>query len=483
MKIIYLFFCIGLISGRLDGQMCCVEASLGVEGLLSTPNLVPFWMRSDHFGSFPLPGPSASFLGSLRKDYDTSRKHIVDWGASLEARANVGQIAQGTLVEGYGKLRVSIFELMGGREKQIMGLVDTSLSSGAFAISGNALGIPQVQIRIPDYFSVPILGKLFSFKGNFGYGWLGEVPIQTGDLVTQAKTYFYQQSLYGRFGKPGWKLKFKGGINRQGFWGNEKSIFGTSFKLSPWQTYEYALLVKTYHGSKIGKQMGSADLGVEYDFDKIHIMFYRQFFIYIGAFFHLANFRDGLYGLSIVNKKRRVNTFGWRKLVVEVFHSKDQAGYPWSIRTPSGDENYYNNFEYAQGWSYKGLGLGNPFITPRTTTRAGFPNSPTDYFNNNRVLAFYTGMECSLSNYAFTARFSYSLNYGTFATSQWGSSRGSVFFPPIFGQFQETNQFSGYLGINRTLRHGLRVGIVAAVDHGGLFYNTTGVIVNLFKSF
>jgi hypothetical protein len=454
-----------------------------MEGILTTPNYTPFWLRSDQFGSNPLSGASIGLIGAVRKDYDSAKRHLVDWSASLEERVNIGQITQGTLIEGYGKIRVSIFELMGGRAKEIMGLVDTSLSSGTFAISGNALGIPKVQVSIPDYFSLPFWGKLFSIKGNYAYGWLGEAPIQTDTLVKQANTYFFQQSLYGRLGKPGWRFHLKGGINHQGFWGNEKSIFGSQWKLSTLQTYEYALLAKDYNGSKVGKQMGSADIGVEYDFDKIHILLYRQFFIYIGAFFHLANFRDGLNGLSIMNKIQAGHILKWHKVLFEVFYSKDQAGYPWSIRTPSGDENYYNNFLYTDGWSYKGMGLGNPFITPNTTTRAGFPNAPNDYFNNNRVVAFYTGMEGSLSKYVFSARLSYSLNYGTFATSPWGSSRGSVFYSPIYGQFKETNEFSAFLEVKRYFNHGFSLGCRAALDNGGLFYNSTGLILKLSKTF
>ena len=50
-------------------------------------------------------------------------------------------------------------------------------------------------------------------------------------------TYLHQKSLYGRFGKPGWKLKLYGGFNHQVLWGNEKVSYGDRYTLSPVKTY------------------------------------------------------------------------------------------------------------------------------------------------------------------------------------------------------------------------------------------------------
>ena len=486
MKRLFCLFWLNLICFHMVGQLKVVDGNLVMEGSIAGQGELPFWLRSDKFGSFPLPGVSASFVGGVYKPFDTSKKSEFDWSVGLEGRINVGQELLTTLTDGYAKVRLSIFELMGGRGKQIMGLVDTSLSSGAFAISGNALGIPQLQLSIPSFYNIPILGRLFSIKGNFAHGWVGNTPVETfGSKVIEVNTYFFQQSIYGRFGKPNWRFKLSGGINHQGFWGNEQSIYGDGFKLSSFKTYEYVLLAKTYNGSKIGKQLGSADILLEYNFNDIRVSLYRQFFIYIGAFFHAANLRDGLNGLSFVNRKENRRGLSWRRILFEVFYSLDQAGYPWSKTTPSGAENYYNSVgEYVDGWSYKGLGLGNPFITPKSTTRTGLPNYPPDYFNNNRVAAFHFGAEGSWGNYEFSTRLSYSLNYGTFATSPWGfTGAGGIHNPPLWGQFGELRQFSGYLEIGRKFNHGVSVGFIGGLDKGELFYNCSAFVVKVSKSF
>jgi len=90
--------------------------------------------------------------------------------ACVEIRTNIGHKSNFTIIEGYGKVRISAFEIRIGRSKEIMGLCDTSLTSGAWAVSGNAPGIPKVQLSIPEFYSLPLFGKLFAFKGNFAHG-------------------------------------------------------------------------------------------------------------------------------------------------------------------------------------------------------------------------------------------------------------------------------------------------------------------------
>lgn len=53
--------------------------------------------------------------------------------------------------EAYLKARWGIFELSGGRRREIVGLLDTTLSTGSYAWSGNALPIPKIQLEIRDY--------------------------------------------------------------------------------------------------------------------------------------------------------------------------------------------------------------------------------------------------------------------------------------------------------------------------------------------
>jgi len=479
----YFTFLLGLVVMESTAQTGPVNGSLEVQGIGATAHNTPFWFRSNQFGSIPLPGSSAAVIGAVHINYDSLNTRLIDWGASLEVRGDMGEKARATLIEGYAKLKIAVFELKAGRIKEIMGLVDSTLSSGAFAISGNALGIPKVELSIPSYYQLPWFGDLFAFKGNFAVGRMGEFPIQYGHLTRQANTWFHQSSLYVRLGRPEWALKLYGGINHQVMWGDEREVFGPGYKVSGWKTFLYAATGKTWHNSKVGNHLGSIDMGLDYDWEYIRLSAYHQFFYDEGGLYHLSNITDGLSGISLTNKYDEQRVFHWSKILVEFLTTKNQGGYPWSRYSPSGDENYYNNYEYTQGWSYKGIGLGNPFLSTRTTTRAGLPDDPTDFFNNNRVVAFHLGVQGAVDKWYFTAKLSYSRNYGTFGTSIYGHSTGRFFAKPKNGIWQEVSQLSSFLEVKKDLGGGYSAGCLGALDRGRLLNNSGGVILKLSKTF
>jgi len=473
-----------LVAGTVSGQVGNYNFTVQTLGGYTTPGVVPFWLRSNQFGSIPLDGPSLSFIGSVRKDYDLSDDKLFDWGASFEGRANLGQGSSLTLIEGYGKVRLGIFELRGGRSKEIMGLCDTTLSSGSWSLSGNYLSIPEVEISVPEFFTIPWLGQLIAFKGNFSHGWLGNVAMRRwfdeGDTV-QINTFLHQASFYGRFGRPSWRIKFYGGFNHQVFWGNEDEYYTSDYELSPLSTYFYVITGKKYNNgfieeTRIGNHVGSIDLGLEYEFDKARLLIYRQNFYDGGALSKLANIQDGLNGISITNKNGRRRAFFIHKWLFEFLYTKNQAGEPWSPEYGSQYEGYYNHEEYVQGWSYNGIGIGNPFLTPETDIREELPSAPEEYFANNRVIALHLGVEGSLKEVNYILRASLSNNYGTYYTTDQEQSTG-IPNPGAYGIFGEQKQLSTYLELNRKLNSGLNLGFIGAIDYGGLLYNSYGLFV------
>lgn len=481
-------------------------ANIEVQGIVTTANTVPFWMRSNQYGSIPLSGPSISLLAAINKGYSfetvslyDKRPKLLDWGYGFEARANAGKGTNVQLIEASIKARLSIFQLKIGRAKDVMGFNgDTvSLTSGNFAVSGNALGVPKVEISIPEYYTLPIFNGLISFKGNFSHGWLGRSTISfnyTQDPegnreYKRPETYLHQKSIYGRLGRPNSHLKLYGGFSHQAFWGSEKEVNGPNFKLTPLQTFVYVATGKAYGAkgiprSKIGNQIGSIDLGADYAFENFKLILYRQNFYDVGALSKLANIRDGLNGISIENLYFEDEAAGWKwkKILFEHFYTKDQAGYPWSITTNSGDEDYYNNYYYAQGWSYKGDGLGNPLITPLRHARKNQINSPGDYFINNRVNAWHLGVLGGLNQYELALKLTYSNNFGTFGTSPYGKTTGEYKGVAPFGIFTQVKQFSFFGEAGMPLKNNLKGSLAASFDSGRLLNNSFGLIVKIKKN-
>jgi hypothetical protein len=461
-----------LISENLQAQEREFLYSIEASGGTASSTSVPFWLRANKYGSIP-PGKNfLSLIGSVRKEYDTRENRLLDWSTSIEGRLNIGQKSNLILIEGFGKIRLSIFEFKAGREKELMGLCDSILTSGSFSISGNALGIPKIQISIPEFYYLPIFKSLFAVKGSLAHGWIGKIPVRSNDSeILLLDSYLHQKSVYLRIGKPNWKIRLYGGINHQVFWGNEKIIFGNDFDLTPFESYIYVLSGRSYSNvnipsSSIGNHLGSVDFGLEYEFKNIRLLAYRQNIYDYGYIIDFNNISDGLNGLSFINRNHNYSGFQWKRVLFEFLYTKNHAGeLNYSLA-----QNYFNNYKYIEGWSYKGVCLGTPFISQENLTREGL-TSDGSYFINNRVMVFHFGMEGSAGEWNLSIKTSYSKNYGNYKTGI------------VLNTFDETNQLSVFASTGKKLSNGLAIGFITAFDVGGLYDNSFGINLNVSKSF
>lgn len=461
--------------------------TLSAAAVVTSNQTVPFWMRANQYGSVPVNGLSTALVGEVKKEYTRSDK-LADWGFGAEGRLNIGKRTEALLIQGYIKGRIGIFQIKAGRSRDIVGLVDSTLSSGAFSISGNALGIPKVELSIPDYWPLPILDGLIALKGNYAHGWLGKKDVDYASGDQTVSTFLHQKSAYARFGKLKWRLKLFAGFNHQVMWGNERKMNPTMFKLSTLETYKYVILGKSYGEkgtglplSKVGNHLGSIDQGFEYRFNKFRINGYHQFFYEVGGLYHLNNVKDGLWGLSISNNSEKIQSgFRLNKLVLEFMNSKSQGGEIDAKITPSGDEDYYNNYVYKKGWTYKGENLGNPLLTSKKYARQNLP-ARNEYFVNNRVQAYHLGVDGSVAKYAFLCRLTFTQNFGTYGSSPWGHSLNHIRTPTKPPYFETENQFSGYLEASRNIK-GINIAMCVAMDQGTMIYNASGLWFKVTKS-
>lgn len=501
-SVLFVFFSMlgRLVGQELDSSLTQLDATVMTS--YAGPKAVPFWLRSNQYGSIPVEGASASFLLRIAKSYNPQKNTIAsnyrpakwDWGYAFEERVNVGSSTSIQLIEANVKVRWAVLEAKLGRSKDVMGLNgDTLLSSGNFAVSGNSLGVPVLDFRFVDYYRIPMLGGLFSFKGNFANGYMDKMEVGKGEFRIPYKdnrlnTFYHQKSLYGRLGKPSWRVNVFAGFNHQAQFGEEKKVYGELFDLSTIKTLWYVASGKAYGKrgiptSKIGNHQGSIDFGGTYDFSTIQLMLYRQSFYDVGALSKLANIKDGLNGVTLRNKKFNHSTrkWDWKAILVEFFYSKDQAGYPWSKPTKSGDENYYNNNYYIEGWSYKGMGMGTPLIVTARSAKKGQANYPYDFFVSNRVAAGHLGFSGKGMGWLFHSKWTLAKHYGTFKTSKYGGSLGSIQHKPYKDQFVPVTQFSGYIQAERLWKNNTYVGFTAAGDIGKLFDNSVAVQLSIRK--
>jgi hypothetical protein len=433
-----------------------------VGAFLSTSGQNPFWLRSNQYGIVPLESQGITVrarIGTeqslLKPSNRFSKKDSLDrslnwkgftFNYAIEAVANVGKANQFIVPEAYAAVKWKAFELYAGRRREIIGLVDTTLSSGSFIWSGNALPLPKVQLSIPEYTS--ILGKgLISIKGAYAHGWFGE-------QYYLKNVFLHQKWLYGRLGKPNWKLKFYGGFNHQVQWGGDlntdnitllrtvrnnnipkklkdyiNAVTGISLNTdAARQTINIDEYTSYDLTNRIGNHIGTIDIGFEFRTSKFDLMLYRQSIYDDGSLFYLANIIDGLSGISVKRSKKisADNKVSIKGFNFEIFNSRSQGGelgYTQTINYIRGRDNYLNHGQFLDGWGYNRIGIGTPFIPTSQTTLQTLPqytdrfiaNTEVSYFtNNNRVKSFYASIDGNLLLSRFRVALSKSINYGTY---------------------------------------------------------------------
>jgi len=481
-----LFFFIALLTEKSFSQSLNLGQDLHVDtsrayvevyGMASSMDRTPFWMHANQFGTVPKTGSFGAARVGFDKLWDISEpvrgKSNFRFGIGVEAIANIGTEKKVILPQAYATLRFKNWELFVGRKKQWVGLADSTISSGSYVWSGNAMPLPKIQIGTRSFVAVPLTKGWLSFNAFYSDG-----LFENGRPYT-SNVKLHQKAFYLRIGNERNRLKLYGGLNHQVQWGG-KTPFETSNGQMPTgiKNYFRAVTGKRYayeegftafdYNNRVGNHLGTVDLALGYDGYEYSWMFYRQNIYEDGSLFSFNNFKDGLNGISITKKNSYGANFEIRKMVFEFLYTKLQGGSIWDLLTIIGRDNYFNHGQVRDGWSYYDRTIGTPFIPPTTDTYWKWPA----YFftSNNRVMVLHAGFQGTLfQKVTWQTKFSYSSNAGTYDLP-----------------FAETpTQFSGILSLqtNLNLFGGSVLTGSFAADQGQLYQNTLGFSLGLRKNF
>ncbi|GAB3883612.1 capsule assembly Wzi family protein [Spirosoma agri] len=460
-----------------------------VGSYFSTSGQTPFWLRANQYGIVPIDQARLTVRHAMHVDYHDAprtrrdslqaRNRRVDWGWRAEGVLNAGHTVRLLIPEAYLKVRLGAVEVWGGRRREVVGLVDSALTSGSYSMSGNALPMLKFQVGLPQYW--PRKG-LVAIKGFYAHGWF-----EVDRFVKN--TMLHQKALYVRLGKPNWRVKLYGGMNHQVIWGGTTTqLPNTRIKNnllpSTFRDYIDVVTASSLGGranvdtnrisqfdreNRIGNHLGTVDLGFEYTGRSFAVFAYRQNIYEDGSLFHLTNLRDGLNGLRIRNLRpfdpHRVQI---ESVLFEYLFTENQGGSLFidNSEAERGRDNYFNHSQYQDGWSRYGMTIGTPFITPSTDSRSDLPRY--GFTNNNRVAVMHAGLSGHvLDRFRFQVKASYSENLGTY----------EVPFP------ETIHQFSGVLTVATLLPvlNGLTLNTAIATDTGGLYPNSVGFYVGVRK--
>lgn len=464
---------------------------------ISSSTATPFWLRANQYGIVPNRSPVLTVRAGVYSDYDTVRHSVGRWrntrydvgygvNVVVNTAANLLSYERSVLLpEAYVKVRRGIFEAYVGRRRELFGLVDSVLSTGAYAWSGNALPVPKIQIAIPVFTPIGFTKGWLAVQGTYAHGYLNA----TGYI---RNTMLHQKSLYLRLGRPTATVRLYGGFNHQVVWGGQAAdpaglpgIISPGGKM-PSSLIDYFYVVTGINKgrtdttkytffditNRVGNHVGTIDVAAEFDLVRHTLFLYRQSLVEDGSLYSLINIADGLNGLRI---RRNDPDAVVRDILIEVLNTTNQGGDVFVIDDPKkrGRDNYFNHQQFRDGWAYRQHTIGTPFIPPALGAGGEYPYGT--FTANNRVTVVHLGLAgrlplrgAALSGpVTYQAKLSFSRNLGTYETP----------YRPV------RDQFSGYARIVAPLAvlGGLDVTGAVGSDVGQLYTNNVGAFFSLRK--
>ncbi|WP_229254215.1 capsule assembly Wzi family protein [Dyadobacter sp. NIV53] len=448
-----------------------------LQGFGSSTSRTPFWIQANQYGVVPKSSPVGSVRGGLEKFYNLDENNLWRVGGGLEAVGNfTRQGSKILLPQAYGSLRFRNWELYIGRKKQSIGLADSTLGTGSYAWSNNAMPIPRIFVGTRGFVNIPYTKGWLSFNAFYSEG-----LFESGRPVT-SHLKLHQKMFYARLGKATSRVKFYGGFNHQVQWGGYSPYNTVDGKMpTGFANYINVILGKAHSKNngindetgRVGNHLGSIDLALEIETYAASIFLYRQNIYEDGSLIWLSNIKDGLNGIRIQRKNSYGANFEITAAVFEFLYTKNQGGDTADWNKPSyarGKDDYFNNGQVHDGWSYYDRAIGTPFIPPTSDTYPNWPKYSDFFTSNNRVSVFHIGLRGTLyQKVNWTSKFSYSNNSGTYDVPFNGSP----------------TQFSGLIALQTkvNLLGGTLLKGSLAADIGDLYPKNYGFTLGLRKEF
>ncbi|WP_342086963.1 capsule assembly Wzi family protein [Dyadobacter sp. OTU695] len=478
------------ISGPLFAQKRTLISNLGASveagAYLSSNGETPFWLRTNQFGAVPDRATAGVLQATARKNYTfydslAGRPRKFDWSAGVSPVGvyNKENKFEFVLPEAHASVRYRRVELWVGRRREVMGLGDTTMSSGFYSVSGNSLPVPKVQIGTVGFSPLKFTGNFVAVHAGFAHGWFNTDYIQGVRL--------HQKFVYLRLGKH--KSKFYVGLNHNVMWAGHSEYLKLHPELavngelpSSWSIYPNVVLAFTskkwfekngygaFDSYRVGNHLGSYDIAFETKVHDYRLFVYHQHPFEDVSSMLFKNIPDGLYGINLkLLTGSGGNGLALTNLTLEFLSTKDQSGSEFYIPGSKyqGADNYFNHTQYSEGWSYQGRTVGTPFMIPgKDMDQSKLVNYR--FFPNNRVNVFYLGAQGKTGrSLTLTLKLSYSKNFGT---------PGADFDPP-------RAQFSSVLGAQYAVPGLKNTSIIGrvATDQGEIFRKRTGGYIGFRK--
>ncbi|MDZ7694375.1 MAG: capsule assembly Wzi family protein [Balneolaceae bacterium] len=466
-----LFFSVEIINAQKE-QESDPERRLTVGTLFNTnasgfDDNLPFWLHANQQGLFEQRSANALFFTEFDLPILTGNDLSIRGSGKL-----TGQISENSDI-GANTLSLRAdyrsFIAQVGKFIDPVGMNYHPLSSGSMMVSTNAEPVPKIMIKTDGFLDVPLAQGYVQFSTYLSHGWFE-------DSRYVKNVYLHQKYLYLKINYK--MLEGIGGVIHNVQWGGTSPDYGklpSSF--NDYIRMVFAQGAEAESGAPGGEQSNSLGNSVAaYDFnlrislDQYRLTFYRLFYLEDKVSSRFRSPWDGMWGGGIIFKEEHPIL---KSLLYEHINTKRQDSFDFE---PRGSQNYYSNFVYRSGWTYKNRVLGNPLILTNGSNR-----SP---ITNNIIVAHHLGANGFISpHFKWKAYYTFSRNYGVVADQ---IIRRLEPGDPIRAELRPLEELkkvnhSIFIGSNITLPESPRFhfNLGVAADLGELYTDRFGIIAGI----
>ena len=382
--------------------------NIETSGSMATGKYTPFWMVSNKYGTVPLEAGNAYLRTGIFQDNRVGNKLQVT--AGLDIIASAPRYRNIYIQQLYAGVKYKSLDITIGSKENYTSLWNKELSSGDIVTSANARPIPEINISVPGFTSVPYTNGILLFKGNFAVGRSFDA-----DYIKQfinekqhytINTLWHHKSLHIRLIDPqsNFPLMATMGVRHHVQWGGTSTDPEVGKQPHSFKDFLRIVAGKSggadaYHSDSLnilGNHYGSYDLKLGYLTPAFDIYVYKQHYFDDVSGMELYNINDGLYGIQAT-----IHGFTPLKyIVLEFINTRNQSGpihhiiydhdtYPGY---GGGNDDYYNTNGYRTGVSYFNRSTGSPLLTSPEYNKNGDLG-----FKNNRIQAFHLGIHGYIS--------------------------------------------------------------------------------------
>jgi len=461
-KIRYILFFLIFLPVLTQAQNDTIKYDVGFLGMASSGKYAPFWLQSDQYGKISSTPFSAGILAGVSKEFGP-KKGLFDYRfkANLLLQTDKDKTTA-VFHEYYVHARFSVFDFIVGAREEVLGNQDSTLSCGGFLFSKNARPMPKVTLGIEHFTAVPFTAGYLEFKGAISHGWFLD-NIYTTNLL------LHHKYLYGRIGGK-LPVHLQYGVDHVAQWGGTVPGSGkqptdfSAFKDIFFGRAGGADATRNDQLNALGNHIISQSMKLDVDIADFRVSGYWQNLSEDGPvklIWSTMNKPDGLWGITVRNAK-----FPFIKgILYEYLNTTDQSG-PYHDKDGlvyGGDDNYFNNGIYQNGWTYYSRTIGTPFISSPLYNRDGAVS-----VENNRVIVHHFGMEGDVSGYSYKLLSSFSKNYGSYGS-------------PYPAMIRNTSLL---LEVNKKIPawSNIEVGCSVGADFGKLYGKSVGCLFSIRKT-